>query len=328
MADYPPETDKLDTLGSHAPNYSQQANNDFNVKSRKWTPFQLQVFKGYFGSLNRSQQKTVNGSSINPETGRPYASNSKMGDRSAYDQNRIQAMDAADAAQPHEYEDYNDWIARVNQVAPDFATYMKDANLNEEQYNQFSGFDPEKKRAFQQRKMLDDFTKEMMGPLDLTNPETKRMLDNIQSRIGSSNRHRGIDGGMVASAEARGVGDAILGETARRKEIGLRAYGMANVNAGQQAAMSEEAKNRAALVEYQNNLTAFETRRSGMQLGFGIGGGIAGAVAGGYASGGAGAVAGAGAGIGIGSAIGGLAAGGPPSYPSRAPRNGMTGGGY
>lgn len=310
-----PETDKLNTTPSKKKNrYSDDP--AVLAAKRTWTPFQLQLYNNYYGSIASQQE-------INPQTGRGYAQTPEQ--KRAL---QLKVINAIADAQPHEYEDYASWVQRVGQFDPGLAKFItSDAGYSESDFAQATGYDPEKRRAWEQRRALDEFTKEMMGPLDLNDPETKRILDNVQSRIRTSNRGAGIGGGMARTAEARGVGDAILGETARRKEIGLRAMGMGMTNTNAQVALGEEAANRKALVDYQNQLSDFEGRRSNMQLGFGIAGGVIGAVAGGYASGGMGAVSGAGAGIAGGAALGGLAAGAPPQQPQRR-GGGMTGSGY
>jgi hypothetical protein len=106
--------------------------------------------------------------------------------------------------------------------------------------------------------------------------------------------------------------------------LGYQALSGSIADANQMAGLSSAAKSRSALVDYQNELTAYENKRRDLQLGFGIAGGIAGAAAGGYAGGPTGAVTGAGSGFGLGVGIGGMAAGSAPTQ--KNPYNGMGGG--
>jgi hypothetical protein len=190
------------------------------------------------------------------------------------------------------------------------------------------GVDPDKAAADSLAAQLDAFAKEMMGPLNMQDPTTRRIIDDVTAKVGTRNYGSGISGGMADAAVGRGVGDAALGLHAQRQSLGASVMGNRLVDQRQLNMYKDQAARMQLGEQYQNQLAGWESQRgAGQQIG-GVLGAIGGGLGGFFLGGPAGAMAGASAGYGMGSGIGGSMSGGPPRAPVyNSPYYGYSSGG-
>lgn len=194
--------------------------------------------------------------------------------------------------------------------------------------NALQPVDPDKAAADKLAADLDAFGREMMGPLNMSDPTVKRLIESAQAGISRDVLGSGVEGGMANAAIGKGVGDAGLAIHAQRQALGAQVLGNRLVDQRQLNMYKDQAARMQLGEEYQNQLAGWESSRGmGQQIG-GLLGAAVGGVGGFFLGGPAGAAMGASGGYGIGSGIGGSTSGGPPRAPVyNSPYYGYSSGG-
>lgn len=175
--------------------------------------------------------------------------------------------------------------------------------------------DPDKLAADKLASELDAFARELMGPLNMADPTTRAIINDVTAKVQTGVGRSGVEGGMANAAVGRGVGDAALAYHNQRQQYGASIMGQRLGDQRQLNMYKDQAARMKLSDEYMNKLSQWESQRgAGQQIG-GVLGSIGGGLLGFFAGGPMGAAAGASAGYGVGSGLGGSMSGGPPSAP-------------
>lgn len=245
-----------------------------------------------------------------------------------------------DIPQPKPGQSYEEWIAQVAEIDPEYAQSIQYKSRQDpagfEQWKASKGFYVDKEAAAkadrekQVRAGLDQFAQEMMRPLsaeDLNRPEVRMQLQQAQS---ASDRHARLSGfggsGMSGANSEQAYMYARAQMEQQRKDMGLRATGMQLQDMSQVSDLRE----RARQFDVGQKMQADQRKRQQEQAMYeGVGGGlgmVAGGLLGTFAAPGIGTAAGAAMGARAGAGLGGLAYGTFGSQPAPyTPSGGMSG---
>lgn len=218
-------------------------------------------------------------------------------------------------------ETFEEWISRVG---PEFQKLGVDLNrFSPNRFYTVLGTNPDIVRDNKIKRDVDEFYREMTGPLDMNDPEIQRIMADVRGRAGTDVFNTGWGGGGLAdTAVARALSDAALNISQQRKSLGAQMMQAALDDSATRMRIQQQADAMNADIAYQNALREYESQSNLFRVGGGILGGLAGGAFGLMAGGGpltptgwAGAGLGASTGAQIGAGLGGSLYGPPPAQP-------------
>jgi len=219
-----------------------------------------------------------------------------------------------DRWRPLPTETFEEWISRVG---PEFQKLGVDLNrFSPNRFYDALGTNPDIVRDNKIKRDVDEFYREMTGPLDMNDPEIQRIMADVRGRAGTDVFNTGWGGGGLAdTAVARALSDAALNISLQRKSLGAQMMQAALDDSATRMRIQQQADMMNADIAYQNALREYESQSNLYRIGGGILGGLAGGAIGFMAGGPVGAGLGVATGSQVGAGLGGSLYGPPPAQP-------------